>query len=289
MRERSKYTKTGFWQIAALVAVIACIGAVSLAYARQSSQYPRSILHVKRLLLSLEMYANDYDEGLPLPGKWIDETLIYTRDNDAYYSPAVAGQGFGYALNSEYAGTYLSAIANLDTAVLLFDSTDLSRNATDPISTEPNPGRYSGVNTEGFADGEVKNYMNFLSPPALYQYSRRRIGQLALANLMYMNDYDDVTAPAPHWADETFPYPRSHEVYRSPLIELADPTKFGYAFHSEDGERSISDFPYPAREILLFDSLKLYWNAADNGESLPNPGRYQGHNTHAFLDGHVGP
>jgi prepilin-type processing-associated H-X9-DG protein len=108
---------------------------------------------------ALSLYANDYDETLPLQGQWMDEVTPYLKQQSDFQSPAVElvnPNAYGYAMETTIAGRVLTAFASPDTQVALFDSTDLSRNATDPTTTLPNPPRYGSNNTIVFLDGHVQ-------------------------------------------------------------------------------------------------------------------------------------
>jgi prepilin-type processing-associated H-X9-DG protein len=117
-----------------------------------------SISNLKKVDLGAIIYANDYDEFAPLPNKWIDGLLPYVKNDQLFHSPAVVAKNpanYGYALNVDLAAANLQNLAAPITTIFFFDSSDLSRNATDPTSTLPNPPRYGAYNTIAYADGHV--------------------------------------------------------------------------------------------------------------------------------------
>ena len=111
--------------------------------------------------------------------------------------------------------------------------------------------------------------------------------QSALAAIMYSADFNDRLPPAESWMDATLPYTKNKEVYKSILAAGDDPNKFGFAFRKDLGRKKTMDFDDPDRWAMVFDSTLTDWNANSNLETLPDPGRYQGVNIIAFLDGHA--
>jgi hypothetical protein len=111
--------------------------------------------------------------------------------------------------------------------------------------------------------------------------------QSALGVIMYSVDFNDRLPPAETWMDATFPYTKNKEAYKSILAAGDDPNKFGLAFRKDLGRKKIIDFDDPERWAMIFDSTLTKWNASSNLETLPSPGRYQGVNIIAFLDGHA--
>ena len=74
-------------------------------------------------------------------------------------------KGYGYAFNSQLAGKPLSKIANKAQTRAVYDSDNLKRNASDPVTSLPVPARHrnrplrrgnSTVNIMGYADGHAK-------------------------------------------------------------------------------------------------------------------------------------
>jgi hypothetical protein len=105
------------------------------------------------------MYANDYDNYLPLAGQWMDNVRPYVKGDDVFHSLAVSQHkpsAYGFALNSTLAGTSQTDILEPATKPMVFDSTMLTRNATAGVSTLPSPPRYGKDNLIGYADGHVK-------------------------------------------------------------------------------------------------------------------------------------
>jgi len=251
------------------------------------SPYSVSISRAYHLNLGALEYANDYDDCMALPGKWMDCLAPYEKTASDYYSPAVQSHGYGFALNNQVAGVSFATFSDPSTTVSIFDSTDLSRNATDPTSTMPNPPRYGTKNTIAYLDGHVQDYTLTQTPPNVYQISRGRLKACDLGMIMYANDYDDVLPLANKWMDELDPYLRSETDYHSPKIGDTG-SKYGYAFDITVAGKNLVNIPNPATQLMLFDSTDLARNATAPESTIPSPPRYGKSNTLAYADGHVG-
>jgi prepilin-type processing-associated H-X9-DG protein len=116
------------------------------------------------------------------------------------------------------------------------------------------------------------------------QACQSHLKQLALAAIMYSNDWDE-SLPAPdQWSDQILPYARAKGIMQCP----SDPGhEFGYAMNAKLRGVHTAEINDPAQIVLFFDSSLGVKNAADAGESLPRPGRHEGGNDVAFCDGHV--
>jgi len=108
--------------------------------------------------------------------------------------------------------------------------------------------------------------------------------QLALATLMYAQDYDEVFPPADKWCDGVMPYLRNEELFKCPSDPQHD---YSYAFNRNLGGKRLGQIPRPAETVLIFDSTAGKKNAADAGESWPEEGRHNGGNNCAWADGHA--
>lgn len=109
--------------------------------------------------------------------------------------------------------------------------------------------------------------------------------QLALAQIMYAQDNDDVLPAAEGWCDATMPYTRNQQIYVCPSTpELQS----GYAMNSDlSGGDTREDIASPPQTVLMYDSTAAATNANDPLTSVPVPGRHNGGNNFAFADGHV--
>ena len=111
--------------------------------------------------------------------------------------------------------------------------------------------------------------------------------QAALAVLMYSADWNDRLPRADQWMDATMPYSKNDGIYKSLIVAERDALAYGFAFRKEFDRKKIVDFPDPTRRATIFDSTLTQRNATGGLDTLPVPGRYQGANIIAFLDGHA--
>ena len=105
------------------------------------------------MAIALAMYAQDYDEQLPPANPWMDLIRPYTRTDSVFHCPSAIS--YGYAHNSPMSGASLASINTPEEAVLAFDSTKLTRNASDAMTSLTSPPRHLGRNTFIFADGRA--------------------------------------------------------------------------------------------------------------------------------------
>lgn len=275
----------GAWLVPAAIVfgVAGCSGNGTDVPSGNSSLYNQSIQRLKSLDTSLLMYSQDWDATLPPAGKWVDGLGPYVSGSDVFKSPAAPG-GYGYALNSDVAGKALTAFGDTSVQVSLFDSTDLSRNATDPTSTEPNPPRYGAKNTVAYLDGHVQD--EDTGDPG--QVSLSRVKPLSVGLQLYSGDNDGRLPLANAWMDGLDPYVQAKDNFHSPAVAAIDPTAYGYALNSAVAGHAIAEYPTPATVLGIFDSTDTKRNATDPTTTLPNPPRYSEGNAIGYLDGHAG-
>lgn len=120
------------------------------------------------------------------------------------------------------------------------------------------------------------------------------VKHLAMASLMYAEDYDDRFMDRDNWMDGIFPYHKVAEEEHCPALKGDDPEAesklFGYAFNSNLSRTDNSKILTPTTEPLLYGSINLARNASDPAISLPDPPRMHGQNRSniiAYADSHV--
>jgi len=114
---------------------------------------------LKQLAVGVLLYAGDNDDWMPLANRWVDGLAPYVRQENAFRSPAVErtdATKYGYAMNLEVAGVSLLDLESPANTIVFFESTQLHRNATASLETEPSPARYPGGNARTYADGAVR-------------------------------------------------------------------------------------------------------------------------------------
>jgi prepilin-type processing-associated H-X9-DG protein len=125
----------------------------------------RSRLH--QLTASLIMYSGDNDDRLPPRDAWMD-AAVQAHNDAVKHGPRLSEEqfrcdvvvraempGIGYAFNSLLDGKKYSEITDSAKTILLYDSINFGRNASDPLLSLPKPGRHGGHNTVAYADGHT--------------------------------------------------------------------------------------------------------------------------------------
>lgn len=111
-------------------------------------------------------YVN-INDALPPAAKWLDEEdfLSGVQANEWLHCPAVSNRKddkYGYAFNEALAGKKLGGkkLAEIPDAAktpLVFDSTNLAKNAHDNLTSLPKPGRHNGLNNILYCDGHIES------------------------------------------------------------------------------------------------------------------------------------
>lgn len=118
--------------------------------------------NVKQRSLALIMYAEDSGERFPMGVRWMDATASYLKqpsDDQGFdrtlRCPAVFNLGFGYAFNSGLSQE--KSPSRPEATPLIYDSTQLGRNAVDRFTSLPRPARHEGRDNVADADGHAKS------------------------------------------------------------------------------------------------------------------------------------
>lgn len=127
--------------------------------ARAKARETVCMANVRQLGTSALMYMQDYDEVLPSARSWCDTLRPYTMDEKLFHCPEV-GKGnsarYGYAFDERVSKKLLKKIPSPGTTPLLYESTNLERNAMGRFNDLPTPGRHQGRNVVGYVDGHTK-------------------------------------------------------------------------------------------------------------------------------------
>ncbi len=121
--------------------------------------------NLRNLWSAFNLYAQDWDALPPAAGWENNNDLISkVRKNQWLHCPAVSNghdNNYGYAYNDKIAGKSLgdkSSLKEMPDASkmpLLYDSTNLSKNAHDSFTSLPKPGRHHGHDNVLYLDGHV--------------------------------------------------------------------------------------------------------------------------------------
>lgn len=94
----------------------------------------------------IRMYVSDFDDRLPIAGRWMDEVSPYLPHKGVLHCPVVAQNGhldqYGYAYNRALSGRFYPLIVSPRKMASVYDSSDLKRNASDRLSSRPIPPRH---------------------------------------------------------------------------------------------------------------------------------------------------
>jgi prepilin-type processing-associated H-X9-DG protein len=128
-----------------------------------------------------------------------------------------------------------------------------------------------------------------ISPTIKCLSSMRTVG---IGLLMYAQDYDDKLPPAEKWMTVTQPYTKSPKDYICPVIKTENPkAASSYALDTRLSGESLENLKQPAEVILVYDSTRTDWDAADPGQTFAtrhNGGKDKLGNV-IFADGHTKP
>jgi prepilin-type processing-associated H-X9-DG protein len=120
---------------------------------------------LKRIYAGFQHYA-EVDDALPPAAKWIDEEDLRgaVQADEWFHCPAASNRKddkYGYAYNDAIAGRKLngkklSEMPDAAKTPLVFDSSNLAKNAHDPLTSLPKPGRHGGRNNILYCDGHIE-------------------------------------------------------------------------------------------------------------------------------------
>lgn len=117
--------------------------------------------------VALKMYALDWDSRLPQSATWMNMAAVYlsagahgtAQNPDSLHCPAAQlsyrtarKDVYGYAFNSNRSGKTTQSILNPEQTFMMYDSTNVHRNATDPGTSIDFHRHLDGANI-AFVDG----------------------------------------------------------------------------------------------------------------------------------------
>jgi hypothetical protein len=141
-----------FLEIIAIVVVLLIPAAIFMPVIAGNRGPHRShcLSNLKQLGLASITYSSDYDDRLMDRDQWMDLILAYHKNPPAENCPEVAkgndnsSRLYGYSLNSLLSQQNIVKLADANNTVLLYDSSNLARNASDPLLSFPKPVRHEG-------------------------------------------------------------------------------------------------------------------------------------------------
>ena len=123
------------------------------------------LTNVKQMSLGVIFYVQDYDETFPRSKNWMTDLKPYIKNAKVFHCPSVStfnegggGAEFGYAFNSPLSSLSLAKLDHPAQTGMIFDSSTLTENASDPLTSLPTPSRHNHetMNTFGYVDGHCK-------------------------------------------------------------------------------------------------------------------------------------
>ena len=144
-----------------LLFVGGAILAVTFGRPNEKVQQMVCLSNVKQMGVASLMYAQDHDNKLPPSAQWMNKIRPYAWEG-LYHCPTAApgsnlidpSRPYGYAMDSRTSGKSLTKMKTPENVVVLYDSTNTARNATDAGTSRANRHR-KGANVS-YADGHSK-------------------------------------------------------------------------------------------------------------------------------------
>lgn len=113
--------------------------------------------------------------------------------------------------------------------------------------------------------------------------SLSNLRQIGLALVMYAQGHDGRLPNADTWVDDITPVWEHVELlFRDPSVPGG---QWNYAFNRALSGVKLADLKNPEATVMVFESTANVKNAADEGASVPRPGRHGGGTTYVFADG----
>jgi prepilin-type processing-associated H-X9-DG protein len=148
------------------VPMVAAILFPVFAKAREKARQTACLSNLKLVSLGMLAYMQDYDQKLPPSANWMDNVGAFQAVDpnrgtvDPFKCPAAPAPptgGTNYAFDSRLSQKNPFAMTtSAQQMTLLYDSTNTARNAADPGTSLPIPGRHANGNNVAFADGHAK-------------------------------------------------------------------------------------------------------------------------------------
>lgn len=119
--------------------------------------------------------------------------------------------------------------------------------------------------------------------------SLSNLRQIGLALVMYAQAHGDKLPSADTWTDDILTTQWKNAKDFEPERLFRDPSvpggQWNYAFNRALSGVKLTDLKDAANVVMVFESTANVKNAADEGASVPRPGRHGGGTTYVFADG----
>ena len=111
--------------------------------------------NLKQQALGEIVYAADHDDRFTTHRLWMDGIAPYVKLEGVFHDPEVPKGVYGYAFNA--ALSRAEAPVRPEKVPMVYDSVNPIRNASDFVTSFPSPGRHTGRDDIGHADGHAKS------------------------------------------------------------------------------------------------------------------------------------
>ncbi|AIE86227.1 H-X9-DG-CTERM domain-containing protein [Fimbriimonas ginsengisoli] len=112
------------------------------------------------------------------------------------------------------------------------------------------------------------------------------IKQVAMASVLYSQDYDETLPTATTWATSLYPYAKNATLFSCPTLIKAG-KKGGFAMDSRLSGLRTATIQNPRDTVLFFESTTEALGASDPQTSLLRKSRHDGKVNFALADGHA--
>ncbi len=160
-----KWLRALVWAFAGVV-----VGSIALLFVTAGSELSQAtrsacLSHVKELTQASNLYAEDSDGRLPPAAGWADNLVHWSAEEaHGYGCPAMKWPGeeqdrppfYGYAMNRFLSAAQTKTLVEPEKMHLIYDSSNLARNANEYLPAFPQPPRHHGAIVIAFADGHAK-------------------------------------------------------------------------------------------------------------------------------------
>ncbi len=137
------------------VAAIAALMGPIMKQAQRSQTTGACLSNVKQQGMGMLMYSADWDDKMPMANGWMDNIAPYIRNEDILRCPDLPVGMHGYAYNDLLDNISNVAIAEPANCVMIYETSDLTRNSHGHTDTLPRPSRHNG-NSICYSDGHAK-------------------------------------------------------------------------------------------------------------------------------------
>ena len=147
-----------------MIPILAAILFPVFAQAREKARQAACLSNEKQMALGVMMYAQDYDETYPAAPQWMTQIDPYVKNPAVYACPSAASRAqiqeggvYTYAYNSQMSKRAIALLKAPQLTGMLYNSSAMTQNASDALTSLPVPGRHLGRNNVAFGGTDTPN------------------------------------------------------------------------------------------------------------------------------------